>query len=479
MSPYALVPLPTDLESLCEIYPQSAGSTALRINALMLKYHAQATLADVSPAHGGTFLRLRATILDTLGEVSACRAIYQFAAQQAAGVGDRVGQAAALAQLHVDRSFRLDGDGKHGSPLAGDIRLELLQIFQLLTPLEDIAPADQYLASRTLVHLVHGLALLGAVDDAQEVWRQASMLAVPLAESAPYGDLHTDLALAEAEILCCRGLIDQALENVEVLLGYESADPLGLQIEARQFLATWYRVIEEHHSAWAHLEIATELAYDCGMEPLAVTLAMEQVSSLVALQEDEKTIEVASRALDQAVDLGIYNDVVRTLGLVLVRTLQEAGKAENALLCAEMAGDLARNHADVATAVELYQAGAQAATALGDSVHAAGLYGSCAALATGHATLKAGFLRRQAEEILAVYGLKINLQPSATQLRHPDFQAAVGAAYEVLQEALSLLISVPSEEKPNAAVELAQWNQTMTWVRQYLEADPEALESPQ
>ncbi|MDO5672007.1 MAG: hypothetical protein Q4G30_04010 [Actinomycetaceae bacterium] len=458
MTDYLVHPLPEDLEGLCRAYSKATGSHAMRLASLMLRKYRHATLSDVSPENAQSFLRLRATVLDTLGDLAACRAIYHFTATMANAEGDVLGNAGALAQLHVDRSFRLDGDSEHGSPSMWEIRKVLIDIAGLVKIGEE---HDAALATQTLLHLVHGLALIGATNDALEIVKQAESIA-PKDSS-----LDALTALAKAEILSCTGHIDQALEQAEFILGIDSPDPLGLQIQVRQFLGTWYRAIGNHSAAATHLRVATQLCFQYGMEAKGVTCALELVSSLLPLGEEEELVDIAATALDVATELDINSEVVHALNVALIRTLYALERYSLAIQTATIAGDRACSYADPRSAVEIYDLGAQGAIALSDYSLAAGLYATCSALSTGESS-KARFLRLEARMLLSAEG--IYEQPNTQDGNQEQDEGArqinaLRAADALLDEALTLLISTPVEDKAQAAVELAHWNHDTAWIR--------------
>lgn len=486
MQRFILPPVPDTLDELCEAYTDATGSYAWRLADRMLQAFPNAPLSAVAPHHAISFLRLRATILDALGDVSACRAIFKFAATQAAGAGDIVSQAAALAQLHVDRSFRLDDDTEHGSPFVGAIRQDLRDIVDLLLDNPTAMAQNPDLTTATLAHLVHGFALIGANADGRETLDQARVIC-PEKES-----LKARLDLADAVLLACSGQIDEALEFGELILGRDSEDPLALQVEVREFLGTWYRAIGRHVDAANHLRIVTDLCRDYDLPYMAVVAAMEQISSLVELNKPEIVVDLASWALDVAHDIGINNEVVRTLDIVLVQGLAGLGRHIQAVNCAEIAGTRAREHGDVDTAIVLYEMGAKSARISGDQARAANLYGFCAELTGGEISLQARFLRKESAAILATVGLKPPREklpeepcavPPATDipaakleaetLKHlemaPDansieVRTALSLAKDLMDEALSLLMSTPEGERSLAAQELAKWNELRTWM---------------
>lgn len=476
-----LPPLPQTLDELCEAYATATGSFAWRLADRMLRFFPNAPLSAVKPANSIAFLRLRATLLDTLGDVNACRAIYKFAATQAAGMGDVVSQAAALAQLHVDRSFRLDDDTEHGSPFVGSIRDDLRDIVGLLESHPTALSQNPDLATATLVHLTHGFALIGANDDGRETLAQARIIC-PDKES-----LRASLDLADAVLLACNGEIDEALEFGELILGRDSEDPLALQVEVRQFLGTWYRAVGRHADAANHLRIVTDLCRDYELPYLAVVSAMEQVSSLVELGKSEIVVDLASWALDQAHEIGVNNEVVRTLDIVLVETLSSLDKHLQALNCAEIAGTRAREHGDVASAILLYEMGAKAARKVGDQARAANLYGFCAELSVGSVAIQARFLRKEAEAVIETVGLQppqALVEPDSpgdettatleeafyptpakpTDLSAIEVRTALSLAEDLLNKALALLVSTPEGDRDRGAAELARWNTLREWL---------------
>ena len=492
MQRFDLPPVPDSLDELCEAYTDATGSYAWRLADRMLRAFPNTPLSAVAPHHSISFLRLRATILDALGDVSACRAIFKFAATQAAGTGDIVSQAAALAQLHVDRSFRLDEDTEHGSPFVGAIRQDLRDIVDLLLDNPATMAQNPDLATATLAHLVHGFALIGANADGREVLNQARIIC-PEKES-----LKASLDLADAVLLACSGQIDEALEFGELVLGRDSEDPLALQVEVREFLGTWYRAIGRHVDAANHLAIVTDLCRDYDLPYMAVVAAMEQISSLVELDKPEIVVDLASWALDVAHDIGINNEVVRTLDIVLVQSLASLDRHVQAVNCAEISGTRAREHGDVDTAIMLYEMGAKSARISGDQARAANLYGFCAELAGGEISAQARFLRKESAAILATVGLKpprenpleqsdtssfatatppvrqysetLNSLETAPSVSSIEARTALSLAKDLLDEALSLLMSTPEAKRDLAAKELAKWNELRAWMAE-LEED--------
>lgn len=499
MQSFSLPPVPETLDELCAAYTNATGSYALRLADRMLKDYPTAALSAVEPRYSISFLRLRATILEALGEVSACRAIYKFAATQAGGVGDVVSQAAALAQIHVDRAFRLDDDTEHGAPDTGSIRSELLEIVELLLSNPTAMTQNPDLATATLAHICHGLGMIGAVDDGRETLDQARVIC-PEKES-----LKATLDLADAALLACSGKIEEALEFGEIILGRDSEDPLALQIEVREFLGTWYRAIDRHVDAANHLRIVTDLCRDYDLSYKSVVAAMEQISSLVVLGKVQIAVDLASWALDVAHDIGINNEVVRTLDILLVNSLSELGRHAQAVNCAEIAGTRAREHGDVDTAIVLYELGAGSARACGDQVRAANLYSFCAELAVGGTYVQARYLRKEAEAILATVGLQpptdqaadrtmeLPEEPGLTGVTEPqtvpaapnqsedpelaprihaiEVRTALSLAVDLLDNALSLLMTTPAQDRDLAATELASWNALRAWIAQ-MEQEP-------
>lgn len=456
MPRFKLPSLPENLDDLCAAYDHATGSYAWRLADRMLRFFRDAPLSAVEPRHATSFLRLRATVLNSLGDVSACRAIFKFAATQASGSGDIVAQAAALAELHVDRSLRLDDDTEHGSPFIGAIRDDLLDIVKLLEQNPDAMAENPDLATATLAHLTHGFALIGAIDDGRAVLDQAHVIC-PDKQS-----LKASLDLADAVLLACSGEIEEACEFGELILGRESEDPLALQVEVRQFLGTWYRALDRHEEAAAHLKVVTELCQDHGLTYLSVVGAMQQISSLVELNQSEAVIELASWALDEAAEIGINNEVVRTLDVVLVQSLSALDRHLQALNCAEIAGTRSREHGDVSTALTLYEMGAKSARLIDDPVRAANLYGFCAELSGGMATIQARFLRKEAEAVLATVGI----QAGKTQVDTASIETrtALSLTTDLMDEALTLLMSTPAEQRELGAQELSKWNALRAWI---------------
>ena len=184
--------------------------------------------------------------------------------------------------------------------------------------------------------------------------------------------------------------------------------------------------------------------------------------------------------------------MVRTLDIVLVQSLASLGRHIQAVNCAEIAGTRAREHGDVDTAILLYEMGAKSARISGDQARAANLYGFCAELAGGEISLQARFLRKESAAILATVGLKPPREepseepcavphtaddPEAKQeaetLKHlemaPDVNSieartALSLAKDLMDQALSLLMSTPEGERGLAAQELAKWNELRTWM---------------
>lgn len=457
MNRYSLPPLPSDLDGLCVAYLEAAGSYSLRIRNEMLKKYRFATLGDVQATNATAFLLLRATVLQDRGEVSACRAIYQFAAKAAHGQGDLVAEAAALAQLHVDRALVLDGDTEHGSPLPGDIRLDLLTVGNMLTT-RSLSPNERPLACRTLTHLMHGLALLGASDDAQALRDLSQELA---GEDA---SLQAEIELAQAQVLATQGHIDQALEVAEVNMGRPVADPLGLEVISRQFLGTWYQAIGRSQLAAQNLRAAATACFSYEMEALGITIAMELVSVLLGEGQEEQAGRIAAGALDQAASFDLNNEVVRALDRVLIEFLFHCSSFGDAIECAISAGARARAQADIPGALAAYEMAAQCAQKLGRGGEAAQFYATCAALSSAQICQKAAFLRMQAEQVLTVVAIKVGQELDQHERSDPEVSFALDLAQELLFQARDLLVSTPNEEKSQAAAELAAWNRMMTWL---------------